>query len=220
MICSPSMFSLPGNVSFSNEWFCSQQSICTHVNGIKYIPQKSTMWWVDVIIVNIYSMLCKKDRKKKKHNKASCPSFFGSNKVCGKGNIHHVGYELFSVCWMTGGDPSGIHHLSNWVISPLAGWERMKSDTSGVACREEGQSGCISFARNFGRTTAFIKLRLRMITNEDPGDLLRLSHASTAIHSDPFLLFYLFKHLPDICICKQNGIVFFYLNITWYFVNN
>lgn len=86
---------------------------------------------------------------------ASCPSFFGSNKVCGKGNIHHVGYELFSVCWMTGGDPSGIHHLSNWVISPLAGWERMKSDTSGVACREEGQSGCIIFAQNFGRTTAF-----------------------------------------------------------------
>lgn len=170
MIHSPSMCSLPGNVLFFNERFFGQQSIGTHVNRIKYTPENLPLWWVEVIIVSIY-MLCRKDWREKQ-NKASCPSFPGSNKVCGKGNICHVGYELFSVRWMTGGDPSGIHHLSHWVISPLAGWERMKSDTSGLACREEGQSGCISFSRNFGRTSAFIKPRLQTATNEDSGDLL------------------------------------------------
>lgn len=146
--------------------------------------------------------------------------------MCGKGSIHHVGYELFSVCWMTGGDPSGIHHLSNCVISPLAGWERMKSDTPGVACREEGQSGCISFALTFGRTTVLIKLRLQMITNEDSGDLLRLSQPNTAIHSDfSFYFTYLnsCQTFTDFHIHNQNGHVFFfyfYLNTMWYFTYN
>lgn len=114
---------------------------------------------------------------------------------------------------MTGGDPSGIHHLSNCVISPLAGWERMKSDTPGVACREEGQSGCISFALTFGRTTVLIKLRLQMITNEDSGDLLRLSQPNTAIHSDfSFYFTYLntCQTFTDFHIHNQNGHVFFF----------
>lgn len=151
-------------------------------------------------------MLCKEwQSEEKKHNTASCPSFFGSNKVCGKGNIHHVGYELFSVCWMTGGDPSGIHHLSNWVISPLAGWERMKSDTSGVACREEGQSGCISFARNFGRATAFVTTTL---TDDNKWRLRGSAAPLTCKYSHsvgPFP-----QTFTDFHIHNQNGIMFFF----------
>lgn len=138
---------------------------------------------------------------RKRNITASCPSFFGSNKVCGKGNIHHVGYELISACWMTGGNPSGIHHLSNWVISPLAGWEKMKSDTSGVACREEGQSGCIIFTQNFGRTTTFVTTTL---TGDNKWRLRGSAALLTCKYSHsvgPFPQIFIFIH-------NQNGILF------------
>lgn len=78
-------------------------------------------------------MLFKKDRGKRKTGQAVHLSS-GQMECADRACIRHMSCELFSVCWLTAGDPSGIPHLSN-------PWYPLRQDGSGWSLTTLGLPG-------------------------------------------------------------------------------
>lgn len=119
------------------------------------------MWWVDGIIVNMY--MCKNDGGKTTTKQAVHLSP-GQIKCVGR-----VPFVMWAMSYFLSAErleailqefiiyQTGWYPLwrggRGWSLTPL-----------GVACGQKGQSGCISFSRNFGTTRVFIKLHSQMVT--------------------------------------------------------
>lgn len=191
MICTLSACSLPGKISFFNEWFGGQQSARHTCRRNETGP----IWWADVVIVSITdSERVVFEKKKKDSVKITRQAFH-----LPLGQIKRVGRAAFVMC------ASSYFLSAEWLQAILqefiiyqAGWYPSRQDGSGLSLTppgsppsQEGQSGCISRSVTTGsRAPLSLGAALHMMTDEMSADApAAFTCKQTAIYFPPLFFF-------------------------------
>lgn len=188
MICTLSACSLPGKISFFNEWFGGQQSprhTCRR-------NETGPIWWADVVIVSITDSERVVFEKKKiiiTRQAFHLPL----------GQIKSVGRAAFVMC------ASSYFLSAEWLQAILqefiiyqAGWYPSRQDGSGLSLTppgsppsQEGQSGCISRLCNYRITSAtFIRAGPAHDDRWNVGRCARHPHMQTDSYLFPSFFFF------------------------------